>query len=120
MTTEASRPFEPRAPLSLTRALQPARTGVVEQAERLERLHAYFLEGCPDEVRSALDDVLTRARSVREGCGDRDVGDDLASAWYAAAALIELAAALELDETDVRGAAAAVAVASALPLAAAS
>jgi signal transduction histidine kinase len=119
MTTEASRPFEPRAPLSLTRALQPARTGVVEQAERLERLHAYFLEGCPDEVRSALDDVLTRARSVREGCGDRDVGDDLASAWYAAAALIELAAALELDETDVRGAAAAVAEACALPLAAA-
>src|SRR5439155_20877375 len=46
-------------------------------------------------------------------------GDDLASAWYAAAALIELAAALELDEADVRGAAAAVAEACALPLSAA-
>ena len=27
----------------------------VEQGERLERLHAYFLEGCPDEVKPALD-----------------------------------------------------------------
>ncbi|MGH3111230.1 MAG: sensor histidine kinase, partial [Gaiellaceae bacterium] len=45
--------------------------------------------------------------------------DDLASVWYAAGAVIELASALELDEADVRGAAAAVAEACALPLPAA-
>src|SRR5438132_8220981 len=119
MTTEAGTPFDSRAPLPLSRALRPAGQDAAVPAERLERLHAYFLEGCPDEVRPALDGVLASARGVREGCGDRAVGDDLASVWYAAAALIELAAALELDEADVRGAAAAVAEACALPLAAA-
>jgi signal transduction histidine kinase len=117
MTTEAGTPFESRG--SLLRAVQPARTGAAEPSQRLERLHAYFLEGCPYDVRPALAGVLERARGVREGCGHTEVGDDLASAWYAAAALIELAAALELDEADVRGAAAAVAEACALPLSAA-
>jgi signal transduction histidine kinase len=91
----------------------------VEQGERLERLHAYFLEGCPEVVKPALDAVLARARLVRDGCGDRDVGDALSSVWYASAAVVELASALELDEADIRGAAAAVAEACALPLAAA-
>jgi signal transduction histidine kinase len=95
---------------------QPAQ---VESGERLERLHAYFLEGCPDPVKPALGAVLARARLMRDGCGARDVGDDLSSAWYAAAAVIELASALELDEADMRGAAAAVAEACALPLPAA-
>jgi signal transduction histidine kinase len=90
-----------------------------DQGERLERLHAYFLEGCPEEVRPALGTALVRARLVRDGCGDREVGDDLASSWYASAAVIELASALELDDADVRGAAAAVAEACALPLPAA-
>jgi signal transduction histidine kinase len=112
--TEAGTPFDSKD--SLARALEPWRQGAAESGERLERLHAYFLEGCPDEVRPALDDVLAAARRVREGCGDLIVGDDLASVWYAAAALIELAAALELDEDDARGAAAAVAEACALPL----
>jgi len=114
--TEAGTPFDSRR--SALRALQPTRVEA-EGARRLERLHAYFLEGCPYEVRPALEEVLGRARGVREGCGDSEVGDDLASAWYAAGALIELAAALELDENDVRGAAAAVAEACALPLSAA-
>ena len=65
-------------------------------------------------MKPALDDALTRARLVREGCGDREVGDDLASVSYAAAAVVELASALELDEADIRGAAAAVAEACAL------
>jgi signal transduction histidine kinase len=119
MSTEAGTPFESRRPLPLTRALRPGRRSASEQAEGLERIHDYFLDGSPEEVRPALDEVLARARGVREGCGDRDVGDDLASVFYAAAAVIELAAALELDEADVRGAAAAVAEACALPLAAA-
>ena len=116
MTTEAGTPFESRGSVPLTRALQPVRSFPVEPTERLERIHEYFLEGCPDEVRPALDGVLARARGVREGCGDRGVGDDLASVWYAASAVVELASALELDEADVRGAAAAVAEACALPL----
>ena len=90
-----------------------------EPGQRLERLHSYFLEGCSDEVRPALEATLARARVVRDGCGERDVGDDLASSWYASAAVVELASALELDEADVRGAAAAVAEACALPLSAA-
>jgi signal transduction histidine kinase len=110
MTTEASSDFR--------RALAVERT-TPEQGERLERLHAYFLEGCPEHVRPALADVLTRARLVRNGCGDREVGDDLASSWYAAGAVVELASALELDDADVRGAAAAVAEACVLPLPAA-
>jgi signal transduction histidine kinase len=66
-----------------------------------------------------LESVLVDARSIRNGYGDDDVGDGLASVWYAAAAIVELGAALELDEADVRGAAAAVAEACALPLSAA-
>jgi signal transduction histidine kinase len=115
--TEAGTPFDSRR--SALRAVQPARVDAGESSKRLERLHAYFLEGCPYEVRPALEEVLQGARGVRQGCGDSEVGDDLASAWYAAGALIELAAALELDENDVRGAAAAVAEACALPLSAA-
>jgi len=116
MASEAG-PFDSRD--SLLRAVQPARTPSGESTPRLERLHAYFLEGCPYAVRPALAEVLEHARGVRAGCGDTEVGDDLASAWYAATALIELAAALELDENDVRGAAAAVAEACALPISAA-
>ena len=114
MTTE-SRHFGSGSALPLETA-RPAR---IETGERLERLHAYFLEGCPDEVKPALDTALARARLMRDGCGERDIGDDLASAWYAAAAVVELASALELDEADMRGAAAAVADACALPLPAA-
>jgi signal transduction histidine kinase len=84
--------------------------------ERLERLHEYFLDGCPDLVRPALASAFKSAQLARNGCGDRVVGDDLASFWYAAAAVVELASALELDETDIRGAAAAVAETHALPL----
>src|SRR5918997_2242968 len=106
-------------PLALTRGLQPAASPDTEHDERLDRLHAYFLEGCAENVRPALERVLVDARRVREGYGDADVGDGLASVWYAAAAVIELGAALELDEDDLRGAAAAVAEACALPLSAA-
>jgi signal transduction histidine kinase len=105
--------------LPLRGALPGDRVARRESGERLERLHSYFLEGCSEEVRPTLDAVLTRARVFRDGCGDRDVGDDLAAAWYASAAVVELASALELDEADVRGAAAAVAEACALPLSAA-
>ena len=91
----------------------------LQPGERLERLHAYFLEGCPEPVRPALEGALAGAQLVRTGCGDREVGDDIASVSYAASAVVELASALELDEADVRGAAAAVAEACALPLPAA-
>jgi len=119
MTSEAGTHFGAGASLPLSRTFQPGRVPGVEQSDRLERLHGYFLEGCPEEVQPALDAVLARAKAFRDGCGDREVGDDLASVWYAAAAVVELAAALELDEADVRGAAAAVAEACALPLSAA-
>jgi signal transduction histidine kinase len=110
MTTEAG--TELRGALRVER-------GKIEAGERLERLHAYFLEGSPEPVRPALDAVLRSARIARDGCGDREVGDNLASVWYAAGAVIELASALELDEADMRGAAAAIAEACGLPLPAA-
>ena len=84
--------------------------------ERLERLHAYFLEGCTDDIRPVLESVLADARRVHSGYADDEVGDGLASVWYAATAIVELGAALELDEADVRGAGAAIAEACALPL----
>jgi signal transduction histidine kinase len=87
--------------------------------ERLARLHAYFVEGAPDGVRPALERALGDARRVREGYGDAEIGDGFASVWYAGAAIVELAAALELADNDVRGAAAVVAEACALPLASA-
>ena len=118
MTTEAGTHFGSGSPLPLHRAFESTRSRV-EQGERLERLHAYFLEGCPEAVKPALDTVLSRARPLRAGCGDPDVGDDLASVFYASGAVVELASALELDEADIRGAAAAVAEACALPLPAA-
>ena len=120
MTSEAGTHFEPGRSLPLPRAQQ--RSGHAqhrEPEERLDRLHAYFLDGCADEIRLVLEAVLVDARSVRNGYGDDEVGDGLASVWYAAAAVVELGAALELDEADVRGAAAAVAEACALPLSAA-
>jgi signal transduction histidine kinase len=119
MTQEAGTQGGVGAPLPLSRTLQPGRSQRDEREERLERLHAYFLEGCPDEIRPVLESVLVDARRVRAGYDDIDVGDGLASVWYAAAAIVELAAALELDEADVRGAAAAVAGACSLPLPAA-
>ncbi len=120
MTSEAGTHFESGRPLPLPRAQQRSRHAQHrEPEERLDRLHAYFLEGCADEIRPVLEAVLVDARSVRNGYGDDEVGDGLASVWYAAAAVVELGAALELDEADVRGAAAAVAEACALPLSAA-
>jgi signal transduction histidine kinase len=95
------------------------RASRVESEERLARLHAYFLEGCTGEVRSVLETVIIDARRVRDGFAEDDVGDGFASVWYSAAAIVELAAALELDDADVRGAAAAVAEACGLPLPAA-
>ncbi|MGI8885625.1 MAG: sensor histidine kinase [Gaiellaceae bacterium] len=118
MTTETGNDFGSGSPLALRRVVPAARPRL-EQGERLERLHAYFLEGCPELVKPALDVVLARAGLMRAGCGDRDVGDDLASVFYASGAVVELASALELDEADIRGAAAAVAEACALPLPAA-
>ena len=106
-------------PLALPRSLQAQPRRLPEHGERLDRLHAYFLEGCAESVRPALAGVLTDARQVRGGYGDADVADGLASVWYAACAIVELGAALELDEDDLRGAAAAVAEACALPLSAA-
>lgn len=115
----AGAPFQSGAPIPLPGALERAKAPVTEPVDRLERLHAYFVEGCAEDVRPALEAVLARARGVRDGCGQEDVGDDLASVWYAASAIVEVAAALELDAADVRGAAAAVAEACALPLPAA-
>ena len=54
MTTEAGTHFGSGSPLPLRGALGSAGPRI-EQGERLERLHAYFLEGCPDEVKPALD-----------------------------------------------------------------
>jgi signal transduction histidine kinase len=119
VTTEAGNHFGSGSSLPLRGAAVPSMRPRPDQGERLERLHAYFLEGCPDEVKPAFAEVLARARLFRDGCGDREVGDDLASVFYASAAVVELASALELDEADIRGAAAAVAEACALPLPAA-
>jgi signal transduction histidine kinase len=119
MTTEAGTPFGSGAPLPLSGALGSRTPRPVEESGRLERLHSFFCEGCSAEMLATLDSVLERARLVRAGSADPTVGDELASVSYAADAVIELAATLELDEDDVRGAAAAVAEACRLPLAAA-
>ena len=103
----------------LSRVLAPPVETPATREGRLDRLHEYFLGGCPETVAPALERALVEARRVREGFGDEAVGEDLASVWYAAAVVLELAAALELDDDDVRGAAAAVAEACALPLSAA-
>ena len=108
-------------PVPLPRPLPPGTERAVYRGpdERLARLHAYFLEGCTDEIRPVLESVLADARRVHAGYADDQVGDGLASVWYAATAIVELGAALELDEADVRGAGAAIAEACALPLSAA-
>jgi signal transduction histidine kinase len=103
----------------LRRTLQPERHAYRVSDESLARLHAYFLEGCTDEIRPVLESVLADARRMHAGYADAEVGDGLASVWYAATAIVELGAALELDEADVRGAGAAIAEACALPLSAA-
>jgi signal transduction histidine kinase len=117
--TEAGTQIGSGGSTPLRRALQPERPVYRAPDERLERLHAYFLEGCTDEIRPVLNAVLVDARRVHAGYGDDEVGDGLASVWYAATAIVELAAALELDDADVRGAGAAIAEACALPLSAA-
>jgi signal transduction histidine kinase len=119
MTPDAGTHLDSGARLPLSRGVLPDHARRGEPEERLARLHTYFLEGCPNDVRPVLETILVDARRVRDGFGDDDIGDGLASVWYAAAAIVELAAALELDEADVRGAAAVVAEACALPLPAA-
>src|SRR5512147_390815 len=117
--TEAGMHRDSDAPAALPRSRptgQPAIRGV---EGRLARLHAYFLEGCTDEIRPVLDAVLADAHRVHAGYADEEVGDGLASVWYAATAIVELGAALELDEADIRGAGAVIAEACALPLSAA-
>ena len=112
------RNFEHGEELHRYGSLQPARIRSHEPAE-LERLHAYFLEGCTEDLRPILESTLGDARRIRAGYDDEEVGDGLAAVWYAASAIVELGAELELDDADVRGAAAAVAEALALPLPAA-
>ncbi len=117
--TETGAHFEHRVTLPLPHALEQGRVPAFEAGDRLGRLHGYFVEGCGEDVRPALESLLAQARGVRDGCGDETIGGNLASLWYASAAVVELAAALELDAADVRGAAAAVSEACALPLPAA-
>ena len=119
MTTEAGTPFESQVRAPLDSAGRSPDALVPGDGTRLSRLHAFFVEGCSAEVQAALERSLERACLVRDGCSDAGVGDELASVAYASDAVVELAAALELDEDDVRGAAAAVAEACALPLSAA-
>jgi signal transduction histidine kinase len=117
--TEAGSHIGSGGPVPLPRSLPSERPTYRGPDGRLARLHAYFLEGCTDEIRPVLESVLTDARQVHAGYADDEVGDGLASVWYAATAIVELGAALELDEADVRGAGAAIAEALALPLSAA-
>jgi signal transduction histidine kinase len=112
--TEAGSHIGSGGPASLPRSL-PTDRAYRGPEERLERLHAYFLEGCTDDIRPVLESVLADARRVHSGYADAEVGDGLASVWYAATAIVELGAALELDEADVRGAGAAIAEAWARP-----
>jgi two-component system, NarL family, sensor histidine kinase UhpB len=112
-----SEPLHPSLPLRPS--LPSERLSYRGPEERLARLHAYFLEGCTDEIRPVLESVLNDARRVHAGYADDEVGDGLASVWYAATAIVELGAALELDDADVRGAGAAIAEACAFPLPAA-
>ena len=119
MTEAGSHHVGPGGSAPLQQPLPAARPGYRGHEARLERLHAYFLEGCTDEIRPVLGSVLSDARRVHAGYADAEVGDGLASVWYAATAIVELGAALELDEADVRGAGAAIAEACALPLPAA-
>ena len=116
--TEAGSHIGSGGPAALPRSL-PTERPYRGPEERLERLHAYFLEGCTDEIRPVLESVLADARRVHSGYADAEVGDGLASVWYAATAIVELGAALELDDADVRGAGAAIAEACAFPLPAA-
>src|SRR6478735_938172 len=119
MTSEAGMHSGSGEPLPLPRSVPQERPVPRGPEERLARLHSYFLEGCTDEIRPVLDAVLADAKRVHAGYADDEVGDGLASVWYAATAIVELGAALELDEADVRGASAAIAEACALPLQAA-
>jgi len=119
MTSEAGTHSGSEGPLPLRRAVPSERGLQREPEERVARLHAYFLEGCTEEIRPVLQSVLADARRVHAGYADDEVGDGLASVWYAATAIVELGAALELDEADMRGASAAIAEACALPLPAA-
>ncbi len=111
--------FRSGTPVPLRYALEPADGRRRESEERLQRLHAYFIEGCSEEFRPILESVLSDARRVHAGYDADEIGDGLVCVWYAAAAIVELGAALELDDADLRSAAAVVAEASALPLTAA-
>jgi signal transduction histidine kinase len=119
MTSDAGTHSGSEGTLPLRSSVPSERALQREPEERLERLHAYFLEGCTEEIRPVLESVLADARRVHAGYADDEVGDGLASVWYAATAIVELGAALELDDADVRGASAAIAEACALPLQAA-
>ena len=64
--SEAGAQFDPRVALPLPHAVEHRRPRIVEPADRLARLHAYFVEGCGEDVRPALESVLSaRARRPR-------------------------------------------------------
>ncbi len=70
--TEAGTHIGSGGPVPLPRSLPSGteRAAYRGPEERLARLHAYFLEGCTDEIRPVLESVLADARRVHAGYGD--------------------------------------------------
>ena len=77
--TEAGTHIGSGGPVPLPRSLPSERPAYRGPEARLERLHAYFLEGCTDEIRPVLESVPGDARRVHAGYADDEVGDGLAS-----------------------------------------
>ena len=97
--TEAGTDIGSGGAAPLPRAPQSERHAYRGPEERLERLHALLPRGLHrrDPARARVRPRATHDAFTRRYADD-EVGDGLASVWYAATAIVELAAALELDD----------------------
>ena len=82
MTLDAGSRLDSGTNLPLSGAPTPGRAHRGDPEERLARLHSYFLEGSPSEVRVALEGVLADARRCLSFGSLRET-------WPAAALAIE-------------------------------
>jgi signal transduction histidine kinase len=110
---------ETHARIGPVRSGAPVHSVVEARPERLELIHAILAEGALDHVRPLLGAAYERASRVVEAAGASGASRALAASVYASDVVVALAAEGELEPSDTRAVASALALARDEPFAAA-
>jgi signal transduction histidine kinase len=97
--------------IGLARRAVAADANQVATGSRLDRIHARLADSAIERVAPLLDAAHARAGRLLSAAGNGDAADGLSASVYAADVIVSLAAEGELDATDTRIAASALAVA---------